>query len=209
MSLFPTDDKGRKVLPVLRMITGYFPKAMREITRVCVANNVRYNPGRDPADINWARGKSPDQLGSAFRHMLEAIVDGAVFEKVPEAVTTATGITQVYVLAEAAWRINAALELAIEKQEAHEADIQAVLRAQRAIADQRPEWGGPMFPERGSGGCGGNGETLIHYGSGGSGGTTGGVVQSRLGSLAGSPPTDPTASSDVRGPELVPPGQLV
>ena len=109
MSLFPADDKARKMLPVFSMLTRYFPKAMREITRVCVANNVRYNPDRDPADINWARGKSPDQLGSAFRHMLERTVDGMVFEN------TDTG--PVYVLAEAAWRLCAALELEIEAQE--------------------------------------------------------------------------------------------
>lgn len=118
MSLFPSDDAGRKGMPVLKMITGYFPKAMREITKVCVANNARYNPGRDPFDINWARGKSKDQFGSMFRHVMENIVDGKVFEEVPPEVTKATGIERVYVLAEAAWRINAALELEIEAQEA-------------------------------------------------------------------------------------------
>lgn len=117
MSLFPIDDKQRKNLPVFSMITKYFPKAMREVTRVCVANNVRYNPDKAPADINWARGKSPDQLGSAFRHMLEAQVDGLVFEPVPPEVRAATGFERVYVLAEGAWRLLAALELAIEEQE--------------------------------------------------------------------------------------------
>lgn len=112
--IFPTDDKARKMLPVFSMITRYFPKAMREITRVCVANNVRYNPERDPTDINWARGKSPDHLGSAFRHMLERTVDGRIFESVDPLVQKATGINSVYVLAEAAWRICAALELEIE-----------------------------------------------------------------------------------------------
>lgn len=111
MSLFPTDDAGRKMLPVFKMITRYFPKALREVTRVCVANNVRYNPERDPADINWARGKSPDQLGSAFRHMLESEVDGKVFEE-------AANGERLYVLAEGAWRMLAALELEIERQEA-------------------------------------------------------------------------------------------
>lgn len=118
MSLFPTDDKQRKGLPVLKMLTGYFPKAMREITKVCVANNARYNPGRDPFDINWARGKSKDQFGSMFRHVMEHEVDGKIFEEVPPEVAKATGIERVYVLAEAAWRINAALELEIEAQEA-------------------------------------------------------------------------------------------
>ena len=117
MSLFPQDDKGRKALPIFKMLTGYFPKAMREITRVCVANNVRYSPEREPADIHWARGKSPDQLGSAFRHMLERQVDGTVYEAVSADVTAKTGIERVYVLAEAAWRVCAALELEIEVQE--------------------------------------------------------------------------------------------
>jgi hypothetical protein len=125
MSLFPTDDKARKMLPIFRMVTGYFPKAFREITKVCVANNVRYNPDRDPVDINWARGKSTDQLGSAFRHMLERQVDNHVFEPVSPEVTKATGITSVYVLAEAAWRLCAALELEIERCETNQCEVQS------------------------------------------------------------------------------------
>jgi hypothetical protein len=123
--IFPADDKARKMLPVFSMITRYFPKAMREITKVCVANNVRYNPERDPADINWARGKSPDQLGSAFRHMLERTVDNRVFEPLSAEVEKATGITSVYVLAEAAWRVCAALELEIERCERPIEEVQS------------------------------------------------------------------------------------
>lgn len=126
MSLFPPDDRGRKNLPVFKMLVRYFPKAVREITKVCVVNNVRYNPERAPADINWARGKSPDQLGSAFRHMLEREVDGRVFEEVPAAVAEVTGFDKVYVLAEAAWRALAALELEIENQEAVSTEAPAV-----------------------------------------------------------------------------------
>lgn len=134
MSLFPTDDKARKMLPIFRMVTGYFPKAFREITKVCVANNVRYNPDRDPVDINWARGKSTDQLGSAFRHMLERQVDNHVFEPVSPEVTKATGITSVYVLAEAAWRLCAALELEIERCETNQCEVQSVGLEQQARA---------------------------------------------------------------------------
>lgn len=120
MSVLPRDDKERKNLPLFKMICGYFPKALREVTRVCVANNVRYNPDRTPNDINWARGKSTDQLGSLFRHILEARVDGLVFEDLPPEVQAACGpgFERVYVLAEAAWRALAALELQIEEQEA-------------------------------------------------------------------------------------------
>lgn len=118
MSLFPDDDGVRKMLPIFKYLTGYFPKAHREVTKVCVVNNVRYNPDRALADINWARGKSPDQLGSAFRHMLESAVDGKVFEDVPAEIAALTGIQKVYVLAEAMWRLGAELELTIESEEA-------------------------------------------------------------------------------------------
>lgn len=119
MSLLPENDKARKMLPMFKQLL-YFPKALREITKVSVVNNVRYNPGRDPADINWARGKSTDQLGSAFHHMMEHAVDGKVFDEVPAGAAEATGITKIYILAQAAWRIQAELELLIEKQEASE-----------------------------------------------------------------------------------------
>lgn len=119
MSVLPTNDTERKNLPLFKMITGYFPKALREVTRVCVANNVRYNPDRKPSDINWARGKSADQMGSLFRHVFEAAVDGTVYEHLPPEVQAACGegFDRVYILAEAAWRALAALELQIEEQE--------------------------------------------------------------------------------------------
>jgi len=118
VSLFPDDDRARKATPIFKYLTRYFPKAHREVTKVCVVNNVRYSPDRDPFDINWSRGKSPDQLGSAFRHMLESEVDGKVFEGVPPEVAKVTGIERVYVLAEAMWRLGAELELTIEREEA-------------------------------------------------------------------------------------------
>lgn len=133
MSLFPKDDKQRKMLPMLKMITGYFPKALREVTRVCVANNVRYNPDRKPQDINWARGKSADQFGSLFRHIVEA-EEGLVYEELPPEVRAACGegFEKVYVLAEAAWRALAALELQIEAEEA-KVPFQALLTEARLV----------------------------------------------------------------------------
>ena len=118
MSYLPADDKARKGLPLFKQITRYFPKALREITKVSVVNNVRYNPDREPTDINWNRPLSADQLGSLFRHLLEHEVDGKVFDDVKPEVAEKTGITRIYVLAEAAWRALAALELEIEHQEA-------------------------------------------------------------------------------------------
>lgn len=117
MSLFPANDKERKALPIFDMISRYFPKAMREITRVCVANNVRYSPERAPTDICWNRGKSKDQFGSLFRHLLERRVDNHIFEPVSQEIAGIIGTPHVYVLAEAAWRALAALEEEIETQE--------------------------------------------------------------------------------------------
>jgi hypothetical protein len=122
VSFLPSDDKLRKMLPMFKQYARYFPKAQREITKVSVVNNVRYNPERAPNDINWARGKSPFQLDSAFHHMLEHEVDGKIFDEVPPDVQKATGIERVYILAEAAWRIQAELELTIEKVEKAEAE---------------------------------------------------------------------------------------
>lgn len=135
VSMVPEDDKARKMLPLFRFYTGYFPKAMREMTKVSVVNNVRYNPGSSPADISWARGKSTDQLGSAFRHMVESRVDGKVFEAVPTEIAQLTGIERVYVLAEAMWRLGAELELTIEKEEAKELTTTQA-EAQRATVDK-------------------------------------------------------------------------
>lgn len=52
--------------------------------------------------------------------MLEYEVDGLIFEETSPEVVAATGISQVYTLAEAAWRVLAALELEIEQQEKKE-----------------------------------------------------------------------------------------
>lgn len=147
MSLLPPDDKLRKGLPLLKQI-GYFPKALREITKVSVVNNVRYNPDRAPADINWNRGKSTDQLGSLFRHLYESAFGGKVFEDVPTEIAEKTGITRIYVLAELAWRANAALELAIEAQEKLEAAAPKPDELQypenpRAFGVSTPAEGGP------------------------------------------------------------------
>ena len=118
MTLYSENDKERKNTPVFKMRTRYFPKALREVTKVCVANNVRYNPDKEPADINWARDKSKDQLGSLDRHITERAVDGKIFEDIDPAIAAKVGYDRIYVMAEAAWRALAQLELDIEAWEA-------------------------------------------------------------------------------------------
>lgn len=132
----PANDKQRKSMPFFRFITGYFPRTIREMMKVSVVNNVRYNPDRDPADINWNRAKSADQLGSGVRHLLEREVDGKIFEEVAKEVAEKTGIERVYVLAEAAWRICAACEQEIERVETTEAKAEAKVERSEAELDR-------------------------------------------------------------------------
>lgn len=121
MSYIPEDDKARKGLPLFAFITGYFPKTIREMCKVSVVNNVRYNPDKSPTDINWNKSKSTDQLGSSLRHMLEMKIDGKVFEAVPADVAEKTGIDKVFVAAENAWRACAHAENVIDKWEQEQA----------------------------------------------------------------------------------------
>lgn len=116
MSIFGSDYKGRKNQPIFHFLVRYFPKALAEITKVCVAGNVQHNPELDPTNINWSRDKSIDQLNTAMRHMMDHATVGPRDEEL-EAVQEIIG-GNTYHLAKAAWRIMAELELQIEKDQA-------------------------------------------------------------------------------------------
>jgi len=103
MSL-PTDNAERKALPILKWLTEYFPDAIVECVKVSVAGNIQHNPERDPADIVWARGKSMNQLDTAFRHLWD--------HKLGQ---TRDSDGQ-YHLAKTAWRALAELQLTIERE---------------------------------------------------------------------------------------------
>lgn len=120
MSIFGHDYKGRKNIPIYFFLTRYFPKALVEVTKVCVAGNAQHNPELALTDINWSRGKSTDQLNTAIRHLMDHAIDGP-FDQEPPEVLAAIGDEQpgTYHLAKAAWRVLAALELEIERQEAN------------------------------------------------------------------------------------------
>lgn len=102
--MLPTNDKERKALPILTFLTEYFPDAILELVRVSVAGNVQHNPELAPADIKWARGKSTDQLNTAFRHLWDH-----------KAGVTKDADGQ-YHLAKAAWRVLAQLQLTVEAE---------------------------------------------------------------------------------------------
>ena len=140
MSYLPSKDAWRKALPLFTQYVGYFPKAWREVTKVSVVNNKRYNPERAARDINWARGKSTYQLDSAFHHMLEHALEGKIFEYVEDqALIEETGINRIYILAQAVWRLSAELELLIEKVEAAEAAPKGDPLEEAKRADGRPD----------------------------------------------------------------------
>lgn len=122
MSIFGHDKQGRKNLPIFFFMTRYFPKALVELTRVCVAGNAQHNPELPLFDIHWARDKSTDQLNTALRHMMDHEISGPFDTEPPEviaAINTLYGDQHsTYHLAKAAWRILAALELQIEADQA-------------------------------------------------------------------------------------------
>jgi hypothetical protein len=98
----PADAAERKMYPILRFLTKYFPDAILAMVRVSVAGNKQHNPELAPQDIQWARGKSPDQLEAAMRHLWDHQTLGP-FDTDGERH-----------LAKAMWRIGAQLQLDIE-----------------------------------------------------------------------------------------------
>lgn len=97
--MLPTDDKSRKALPIFTFLTEYFPDAIVELVKVSVAGNEQHNPGEP---LHWARGKSMNQLDTAFRHMWDH-KRGTVLDTDGQ-----------YHMAKAAWRALAELQLAVE-----------------------------------------------------------------------------------------------
>jgi Domain of unknown function (DUF5664) len=122
--LFGDDYEGRKAVPVFEGVLMYFPKAIAAVAEVSEAGNKQHNPGQP---LHWARGKSMDQFNTALRHMMDHRMGGGRIketEPTGEAVFTNNGWVIQHRdtdgsrhLAKAAWRILAALELAIEAEE--------------------------------------------------------------------------------------------
>ena len=99
----PDDRDARNALPVWDGCFRYFPDAWAEIARVSVAGNKQHAFG---GDLRWVRDVSTDHENKVIRHMLDHAA-GRVID------TDGT-----FHLAKAAWRILAALQLAIEAENA-------------------------------------------------------------------------------------------
>jgi hypothetical protein len=117
-TLFGDDYEGRKAVPIFEGVVMYFPKALGAVAEVSHAGNQQHNPGEP---LHWARAKSMDQYNTALRHMMDHRMGGGrhpVFSPqnngwIPEP-RDKDGVRH---LAKAAWRVLAALELAIEEEE--------------------------------------------------------------------------------------------
>lgn len=96
----PTDREARNALPVWDGCLAYFPDAWAEIAKVSVAGNKQHNLG----PLRWNREVSTDHENKVMRHLLDHAA-GNVID------TDGT-----FHLAKAAWRVLAALQLAIEAE---------------------------------------------------------------------------------------------
>jgi hypothetical protein len=101
--MLPSDRDARNALPVWDGCLAYFPDAWAEIAKVSAAGNKQYNFG---GKLRWERSISTDHENKIIRHMLDHAA-GNVLDS-----------DGTFHLAKAAWRILAALQLAIEAQAA-------------------------------------------------------------------------------------------
>lgn len=107
----PTGYKDRKDIPLFDGTVGYFPLAIREMARVSMDGNAQHNPGER---LHWARHKSTDQINTLFRHLVDHAT-GVLYD----GVSRVDG-RPIYHLAKVAWRACAALQLAVEEEEARQ-----------------------------------------------------------------------------------------
>lgn len=103
---FPTDYKERKEWECWTYLMEYMPDAFLEEVRVAIAGNQQHNPGQH---LHWARGKSADQMNTAFRHMWEHTMAARWGRG------SMVDVDKCYHLAKAIWRLRAELQLTLER----------------------------------------------------------------------------------------------
>ena len=90
----------RKRFPIFSGVLAYFPDAIARVAEVSFNGNEKHNPGQP---LHWSRQKSADHLDCAARHITQSQWDTC-------------GAGDEDHLAEAAWRILAALQLREESR---------------------------------------------------------------------------------------------
>lgn len=99
----PSDRDARNALPVWDGCIAYFPDCWAEIAKVSVLGNKQHSLGDK---LRFARDVSMDHENKILRHLLDHAA-GHILD-----------IDGAYHLAKAAWRCLAALQVAIEAQNA-------------------------------------------------------------------------------------------
>lgn len=95
----PTDAAKRKAIPIVRGCLDYFPAALAAVAELSRIGNEQHNPGEP---MHHARGKSNDHADCAVRHLMDrGTVD-------TDGVRHST---------KAAWRVLAALQEELEREE--------------------------------------------------------------------------------------------
>lgn len=98
----PHDAAARKQTPIATGVLAYFPDAVAEVAKVSYIGNEKHNPGEP---LHWARDKSTDQMDAAVRHIMDYL-KGSRRDAEGNAV-----------LAQAAWRLLAQLQLDTEQEQ--------------------------------------------------------------------------------------------
>ena len=92
---------NRKRRPIYTGVLKYFPKAIRELSRVSLAGNEQHHPSKP---LHWDREKSNDHEDALVRHLVDHSVNPLDEDGM-------------YHLSKVAWRSLAALETFLEKQD--------------------------------------------------------------------------------------------
>jgi Domain of unknown function (DUF5664) len=97
----PTDNAKRKAIPIYDGCLMYFPSALLAVAEVS-AQGAKQHAIDGP--LRWDRTKSMDQFNTALRHIMD------------HGMGNSKDTDGTWHLAKAAWRILAALQLAIEAE---------------------------------------------------------------------------------------------
>lgn len=92
----------RKQFPIFEGVLAYFPDALARVAEISYMGNAKHNPGEP---LHWSRQKSSDHKDCAARHLVQSQWEDSHPNDDEEDH-----------LAEAAWRILAALQLREEKR---------------------------------------------------------------------------------------------
>lgn len=101
----------RKRFPIYSGVLAYFPDALARVAEVSFMGNEKHNPGQP---LHWSRQKSADHKDCAARHLIQSQWEDLTEQGAEDH------------LAEAAWRILAALQIREEQRYTLDAPDNAV-----------------------------------------------------------------------------------